>query len=452
MTQSPLSERDDLEHHLRSELRDYAPDAPDRLWAGIKARLPQRRRRRPVLWWWLAGAAMAGLFAGMAYRFNGEKPIVRDVPAQVAQSAPVMPIAWTTAKNTASGSAAAPVATKAVLPALEGTKHRENPVAGTALQGQTANTDILPVKTALENSRSLPGQTSNARTTVPLVTLLPVATLSALEHEKKSDLTFFTQAPRIEPVRDRRWEIGAVAGPVWLWQQAVTGAPGHTNHLAFAEQSEGPATGWQAGLSARFALHPRWRLNTGLWRRTTTQVSSHTAELRLMDGVCLNPYDLGPKVYEFQYALHSSGNESNLTVRIAQVDTMSTMPTDEPFLLTMRTSRQRTEWVLPLTMQRWFGRGRWRGFVEGGGALNVPDNIAVQVEHFSEACADLCYASNHMPTLTSQERGDVSLSWLLGAGVDYRLGRHWSLGASPILFGQRGQTGLLFKTSINVQF
>ena len=121
MTQSPLSERDDLEHHLRSELRDYAPDAPDRLWAGIEARLPQRRRRRPVLWWWLAGAAMAGLFAGMAYRFNGEKSIARDVPAQEAQSAAVTPIAWTTAKNTAGGSAAAPVATQAVLPALEGT-------------------------------------------------------------------------------------------------------------------------------------------------------------------------------------------------------------------------------------------------------------------------------------------------------------------------------------------
>ena len=130
MTQPPLFERDDLEQQLRSELRDYAPEAPDQLWAGIEARLPQRRRRRPVLWWWLAGAAMAGLFAGMAYRFDGEKSIARDVPAQEAQPAVVTPIRWTTAKNTAGGSAVAPVATQAGLPKLEVTKHRANPVAG----------------------------------------------------------------------------------------------------------------------------------------------------------------------------------------------------------------------------------------------------------------------------------------------------------------------------------
>ncbi|MCY7329778.1 MAG: class I SAM-dependent methyltransferase, partial [Saprospiraceae bacterium] len=45
-------EYDELEKHLHANLRDYAPEAPDRLWAGIEARLP-KQRRRPVLWWWL---------------------------------------------------------------------------------------------------------------------------------------------------------------------------------------------------------------------------------------------------------------------------------------------------------------------------------------------------------------------------------------------------------------
>lgn len=450
MTQPPLFERDDLEQQLRSELRDYAPEAPDQLWAGIEARLPQRRRRRPVLWWWLCGVVTAGLLTGMVYRFGGEKPLASNIMAEEAQPIALFPASLIDAN--ASRITTEPIATQSNSLPLKAAKHDVNSIADIPSQGQVAVPSVLPIIMLRENVASLGSQTTATHTALPVVALLPVATLSALEHEKKSDLTFFTQAPRIEPVRDRRWKIGAVAGPVWLWQQAVTGAPGHTNHLAFAEQSEGPATGWQAGLSARFALHPRWRLNTGLWRRATTQVSSHTAELRLMDGVCLNPYDPGPKVYEFQYALHSSGNESNLTVRIAQVDTMTTMPTDEPFLLTMRTSRQRTDWVLPLTVQRTFGRGRWQGFVEGGGALNVPGSIAVQVEHFSEACADLCFEANHMPTLTSQERGDVSFSWLLGAGVDYRLGRHWSLSASPTLFGQKGQTGLLFNSGIHLRF
>lgn len=450
MTQPPLFERDDLEQQLRSELRDYAPEAPDQLWADIEARLPQRRRRRPVLWWWLCGVVTAGLLTGMAYRFGGEKLIASNITAEGARPIALFPASLIDAN--ASGITTEPVATQSNSLPLKAAKHDVNSIADIPPHGQVAVPGVLPIIMLRENVASLECQTAATHTALPVVAFLPGAALSALEHEKKSDLTFFTQAPRIEPVRDRRWEFGAVAGPVWLWQQVVTGAPGHTNHLAFAEQSEGPATGWQAGLSARFALRSRWRLNTGLSRRTTTQVSSHTAELRLMDGVCLNPYDLGPKVYEFQYALHSSGNESNLTVRIAQVDTMTTMPTDEPFLLTMRTSRQRTDWVLPLTVQRTFGRGRWQGFVEGGGALNVPGSIAVQVEHFSEACADLCFEANHMPTLTSQERGDVSFSWVFGAGIDYRLGRHWSLSASPTLFGQKGQTGLLFNTGINLRF
>jgi len=273
-----------------------------------------------------------------------------------------------------------------------------------------------------------------------------------LDWRKRTDFEFFTEAPKIQPVRERNWQIGANAGPVWQWQQPVTGAPGHTNHLAFTEHSEGPATGWQAGLSVLFAIRPNWQISSGLWRRTTHQVSSHTAELRLMDGVCLNPYDSGSKVYEFQYGLHSSGIESNLTVRIAQVDSMSAMPTDEPFLLTMRTSRQRTDWILPLALRRTFGRGRWQGFMEGGGTLNIPGDISVQVEHFSEICEDLCFEANHMPTLTSQERGSVSFSWLVSAGVDYSLGRNWSLQASPMLFGQKNQLGLSLSTGLNLKF
>lgn len=449
MTQPPLFERDDLEQHLRSELRDYAPEAPDQLWAGIEARLPQRRRR-PVLWWWLSGVVTAGLLTGMAYRFGGEKPIASNVTAKGAQPIALFPASLIDAN--APGITAEPVATRSNSRTLKAAKHDVNSIADIPTQGHVSVAGVVPITTTLEKFGSPGNQSKVVRTALPLTAFLPGAEQPALEYPKKPAPTFFTAPVRIEPVRESRWQIGAMAGPVWQWQQAITGAPGHTNHLAFVERSEGPATGWQAGLSARFSMRPRWRLNSGLWRRTTTQVSSHTAELRLMDGICLNPHDPGPKVYEFQYALHSSGNESNLTVRIAQVDTMTSMPTDEPFLLTMRTSRQRTDWVLPLTVQRTFGRGRWQGFVEGGGALNIPGSITVQVEHFSEACADLCFAANHMPTLTSGERGVVSFSWMLGAGVNYRLGRNWSLSASPTLFGQKGQTGLSLNTGINLRF
>lgn len=445
MTQPPLNEHDELEQYLRSELRDFAPEAPDLLWTGIEAQLPRRRRRLIFFWWWLTGGITVGLLTGMTYSYNSEQPIALSTTTIKSS------INYEQSQNTT-----ATVETSAVtltnLPASNEPESVKEKGANPLKPSRKHDAEILSVQVISEKFRSIANQPATIPLTLPTVVSLPYLKPSLLDCRKKTELEFFTQVPRIQPVRARNWQINAIAGPVWQWQQPVTGAPGHTNQLVFAEYSEGPATGWQAGLSVRFAVRPNWQISSGLWRRTTQQISSHTAELRLMDGVCLNPYDTGSKVYEFQYGLHSSGNESNLTVRIAQVDSMSAMPADEPFLLTMRTSRQRTDWMLPLALRRTFGRGRWQGFMEGGGTLNVPGNISIEVDHFSEMCEDLCFEANHMPTLTSRERGSVSFSWMVSAGVDYSLGRNWSLQASPMLFGQKKQLGLSLHTGVSLKF
>lgn len=445
MTQPPLYNHDELEQYLHSELHDYAPEAPDSLWAGIEAQLPRRRRRLAFFWWWLTGGVTVGLLMGMTYRYNSEQPVALNTTTIKSS------VNYGQSQNTT-----APVETPVViltsLPALNEPESDKEVLTSALQTGRMHSADILPLESIPKKSGLTANESHTIPPTLPTVAPLPSLKPSSLDCRNNSDFEFFTEASRIQPVRERNWQISAIAGPVWQWQQPVTGATGHTNHLAFAEHSEGPATGWQAGLSVRFAVRPNWQISSGLWRRTTQQVSSHTAELRLMDGVCLNPYDSGSKIYEFQYGLHSSGIESNLTVRIAQVDSMSAMPTDEPFLLTMRTSRQRTDWMLPLALRRTFGRGRWQGFTEGGGTLNIPDDISVQVEHFSEICEDLCFETNHMPTLTSQERGSVSFSWMVSAGVDYSLGRNWSLQASPMLFGQKKQLGLSLNTGVSLKF
>ncbi|MCC6279902.1 MAG: hypothetical protein IT262_04840, partial [Saprospiraceae bacterium] len=75
MTQPPLNEHDELEQYLRSELRDFAPEAPDLLWTGIEAQLPRRRRRMIFFWWWLTGGITVGLLTGMTYSYNSQQPI-----------------------------------------------------------------------------------------------------------------------------------------------------------------------------------------------------------------------------------------------------------------------------------------------------------------------------------------------------------------------------------------
>lgn len=442
MSPSPLFDRDDLEQHLQSALRDYAPEAPDRLWAGIEARLPRRR----LAWWWrLTGAGVIALLASIAH----------GVPAG---SALPMQRALTTSGMVSPS--LRPIIGLEAFPAWEMTYLKP---ASTVLFGKGKLTVISPppqqqVAVAAGWTAKMSRPTNQAieiRVLVTSPTLWPaLAQLPSLMPAKlaKLELTTFQKVAFIKPVQAHKWQIGAVAGPVWQWQQPMSGPAGHPSHLAFMARNGGPATGWQSGLTANFALTTHWQLSTGLLRRSTKLVSAHNAALRLMDGVCLNPYDPGLKEYEFQYALLSGGNNAYLTVRISQVDGTTAMPNDEPFMLTMRTSRQITDWVLPLSLQRTFDHGRWQGFVYGGGLLNMPGKTIVQVEHFSEGCANLCFARNHTPQLTTVEGGKFSLGWSLGAGLNYRLSPHWSLTTAPLLYGQKGQLGLSVNTGISLKF
>lgn len=443
---------DELEQLLHEQLRDFVPQAPERVWSRIEAQLPERRRR-PVLWLWITGVGMAALLTGMAYHFGkGNSSVGLATPDQRLQ--PVPPLIESQAVPPKPG-IESKIPQKyfyGKLP-IVGISNENKPNAiGPLIGKEKPVADILSKSTTIESARVIEiYPIAPPSTLLPIFDQLPGATLHTLEYSNRAVPIFLKHAPT-KPLHELRWQIGTQAGPLWQWQRGGGSVTDNMNHLAFAERSEGPATGWQMGLSANFTLTPQWRLGTGFWQRTTTQVSSHNATLRLMDGICLNPYDSDPKEYEFKYTLLSRSNESYLTVRIAQVDSISTMPTDEPFLLTMHTSRQRTDWVLPLTIQHTFGHKNWQGFVQGGGAINVPGKIAVQVEHFSEECIDLCFAGNHIPLLTAQDRGKISLSWMLGAGLDYRLNRHWSLNTTPTLFGRKGQIGLLLNSGVNLKF
>lgn len=243
-------------------------------------------------------------------------------------------------------------------------------------------------------------------------------------------------------MHERRWQIGAAAAPVWLWQTATPADPHHAGHIGFAEHRQRAAAGWQVGVNIGYEIAPRWQVIAGLFRRQTTQMAAHAATLRLADGVCLNPNDYAPKEYEFQYHLYSGNGTSDLTVHIAQVDTANTMPDDEPFTLNMHTTHRRTDWVVPVALKRTFGKGHWQGFVQGGVQVSLPGSASAHVDHFTEACKDLCFATGRMPAMNLKENRQASVAWMLGLGTEYRLSTRWVWSAAPVLFGNKGQMGL----------
>lgn len=426
-------EYDELEKHLHANLRDYAPEAPDRLWAGIEARLP-KQRRRPVLWWWLG---MMVLLSSVVDPIHGPNTLSTAVYSVLPLNQVGYPISVSLPDGTMDKGfiITGPVDAQAGMPAKTSPS-----TPRTGAKKLAAALAILPVEAS---------RTGNC--------LAESAKPHPLETLPEKEIAWLKNAnPRlpaihvpIKPPHAQHWEIGIVTAPVWIWQPAIGVEMHHGGPLSFTEHQQGPAFGWQKGLTIGYRLGAHWQVITGLSQRQTTQVSSHTATLRLMDGTCLNTYDPGPKEYEFQYALQSSGGQSNVTVRIAQVDSMSTMSADEPFMLDMRTTRRSMDWVLPLAIQRNFGRGRWQGFVQGGGQLNLSARTAIQVDHFTEGCIDLCFASGRMPMLTLAERGQTSMSWQLGAGIGYALTPQWGLSITPTFFEKRGQSGLSLNAGLH---
>lgn len=442
-------EHDDLERQLQAQLEHFAPEAPDRLWAGIEARLP-RRHRRTVFWWWVSGIVAALILVGLVNRFTGESDSATPKPRDIEIKTPVQQGIAIRSPQERTGTE---MATVPALISRTTTNSRNTGleiVAKPAAHPQVTHLDedIPPVEAPTPGILLGKSPLTNAGTTQ----ILPVAIFDATPQEplcvslppvskNDSPQIQFIRFP-IKTIREWRWQIAAAAGPVWLWQTSAPSDPHHGGHIGFAEHRQGAATGWQAGVNIGYEPAPRWQVIAGLFRRQTTQIASHTATLRLMDGVCLNPNDYAPKEYEFQYHLYSGSGTSNLTVHIAQVDTANKMPDDEPFTLTMRTTRRNSDWVLPLAVQRAFGYGRWQGFVQGGLQLSLPGSATARVDHFTEACIDLCFASGRMPTLNITDREKASISWLLGAGMEYRIAPRWALSVAPTLFGKKGQTGL----------
>ncbi|MBK8923456.1 MAG: hypothetical protein IPM81_18480 [Saprospirales bacterium] len=444
-------EHDDLERQLQAQLEHFAPEAPDRLWAGIEARLPKRYRRRPVLWWWVSGVGAALVLVGIGYRFAGQsglstpKPRSIELVPAVKQDIAIRTTPKQKGKETSTSSAPIPHAKlgpgvanpKAVIKFLADldaiTLSQDAPEANTLRSG------ILPERPPFEDTETV----QDLPVTASDVTLMPLKSLFFPLPVLNYDL------PKIQPfhlhtktIGEQRWQIAAATGPVWLWQTSAPSDPHHGGHIGFAEHRQGAATGWQQGVNVEYELSQHWKVNAGLFRRQTTQIASHTATLRLMDGVCLNPNDYAPKEYEFQYHLYSGSGTSNLTVHIAQVDTANTMPDDEPFTLDMRTTRRSSDWVLPLAVKRTFSKGLWQGFVQGGVQINLPGSASARVDHFTETCIDLCFASGRMPVLTVAERSKYSVSWLFGAGLEYRLSPGWGLSVAPTFFGGKGQAGV----------
>ncbi len=440
---------DELEGLLREQLRGFAPEAPERVWSRIEARLPERRRR-PVFWWWVLGLGILSGLGVWAYLdsqlptpvgLKKEEPIAEDVNGST------LPAGTAVMKN---GS----FEKVPLLPSAPFAHTGSCPINTPVNRGH-ASLQIFPGTGYSPENEPVAIHPLADSATGAYPAFLPFGILASLDPTPISAPKPYLPSFNFPPKNKQRGRltIGLETSPVWIFYKNNSTAPHHGGSApAFSEHLESPSSGWQTGVSLAYAFAPQWRLETGLWRREETLHTTHLATLRLLDGVCLNPYDYGAKHYEFQYALRSGGTTADVTVRISQVDSTVTMPLDEPFSLDMRTTRQTRSWTLPLSLSRSFGHGRWQGFVRGGLALDYTAETSVQVEHFSEMCVDLCFSTGHLPSVTLQPQQRFSVQYLFGAGLEYRLLPRFSLRLEPAFFGKKGRAALAANAGVFYHF
>lgn len=469
---------DSTEDWLRQTLGNHNPEAPADAWHRLAPHLPQRKRRRPFVFWLSGAAAVITFFwflknaetqVGPLDSVEKMPPVSLVLPACSSQGFKKNK-AVTVSKNPTSATAGLPIPENLVLrkcsPPVETNLFKNKPISTTKSAEFSEKNSLKSTLILSENSTiSMDGesnfsekqtaltpefsqkfalpQTQNSLETIRDKTLVPLVLA-----EKPLREVQFSVAPILpKKARAPRFWLGLETAPA-VFLKKLTAE--NTAGLVFPETPLHPGRGWQAGISFAFEPRKNWRIATGIQHFGQTHVATHSATLRLTDGVLLNPQGTGLKEYQFQYAIVSGGEKSDLTLRLQQQNIGSTMPMDEPFTLDMKTIHRSTAWRVPLSVERRFGAGKWWGFVRSGVVLDFSETSTVQVTHYTEMCQDLCFQSGHVPAIQASKMNKTAVGWVAGAGIERQISRRAALRFEPFAVVQKGSLqcglsiGLLF--------
>ena len=432
---------DPSEIWLRQTLEDYQPEVPSDAWQRLAPHLLIRKRRYPVVFWYLKASTVASILTCLCCLKHTITPISSTSFPQKEKSA------ITTLAN--------------ILP--EDSKHHENSINPSqtkalfllphhkAKYSNHGPKNILHTEGLVNASRETSTDSTlvyGIRQTTGIKRLLnsspPLLLLSKQPFPNFSHFKF-TQPTKI--TQNKRLKLGIETASIIVFDKHESKM---TTGLVFHEMHSRPNKGLLVGILSRYTLHQNWRIMLGIQYIQQKQASEHQATLRLMDGVCLNPNSPDLKEYEFQYAVISNGRPSNLTIRLQQEEIGSTMPIDEPFTIQMQTLRHSSILRFPLTIERQFKINHWKYFIRGGGVFDFSIKNTFQVTHFSEACQDLCFHSDHSLDIKSSSPTSRTDRILLGTGVERTIFKHTALRLEAFMLGKKNNLqggltiGLLF--------
>lgn len=438
---------DSIDQWLSQSMNGFQADVPDHIWNEIANRLPKRQRRTVFIWYFLGAALIVGfiLFFSPFNRHNTINTYSLTLPE-------VDPKAISNKQSSCSEKVVDQIAL------CQSSMLKSNFKIGNITKNEVTNQPtnqrkpgqiledhprnlILPKSLSSQQDLSITNNTANIFYEFKSLQVK----LNALAIEwPKLELNILNQEKNkisAKPVKDvsNLWIGGQIGGFI-------------VNRFNSKTQKHSEKIGVQSGIYLQLNLGNRWRFGTGIAYQQYHSTLHHNATLRLQEGIPLNPKDPGLKNYAFNYEYNTPTGRSSVHILMSEQDHASSMSLDEPFSLNMGTEQFVQSWILPMNIQRIFGKKKLQFTISTGALISYQSRIRNTIVHYSEWCQDLCFSSEKTPVFNTIPIKRFLLEGTLGVGIGYYLKPRIRIHISPEMsYGIHGfqkigiQSGIFFK-------
>lgn len=480
---------DRLEEFLRRSLEEHSEDPPKDLWAkianGVDAATPsapptvKAPRWRVLSNWWAAAAvaaAVIGLFiAQHSYFENRIDELTKELEQKAAQSekmetkAPVptekaeteVPaIANETETANGSSSKAAENALaknrndKSTTPAHFGVTKQGKRIQGNNNKFHKSADPTAPLKSALaaetSTDKALPTsmdkvEPSNREAQKPAVVEnsdLQKVWLKPIKLEDAATEPSLAQAVMpIDPVKNHsKFTLGLNAMPMlsrsWMKPLEQKGPGKPNDRKSFDVDSETTGQAWQAGITLEAAITPRLSVGSGLGYRSMKYETKHDLCLEF-DDRRPGPPGTGQHDHEhdFQYDLNTAVGAIEMEVRAESDEATQNIPDDEKIEAEVHTSQSLSYVTVPIYANYTMGKGRLRAIAKGGIMLNFLQDHEFTVGDIKSLNDKFQFAHKENQRGTQNDLQTVTVDYMAGLGLEYRLTRNASLRLEPMVIG-----------------
>ncbi len=248
--------------------------------------------------------------------------------------------------------------------------------------------------------------------------------------EQKNDVNIGFPSVIPTPIKRMKYFVKIDGGPIITIH---SGAPEMmAGMLNFSTHTMSKEIGMQTGLSLQLVPNEKWKFGLGVNRSYLIHHASHTASLRLMDGICLNPDSPDPKEYAFSYNVTNGRSSSTINLRLSEENQGTPLDSTEVFNIEMGMHKETVSWAIPITAERViYTKGDWSVFAKGGLNFGVSSYSNETITHFSESCANLCFNHGFSPSVLNQKSNQITTGIILGMSVEWLLSPRMRLVMNP---------------------